>query len=278
MLGKLIKHEFRATGRLILPMLVAVLALSILAGASIHALDSAQSSSFVETLSVLALILFVVSLIALGVAVFVQMIERFYKSLLGNEGYLFFTLPTTPDAIIWSRLIVSSVWFIATSVLCFIAMAVMAFIGIGTFDFDLSDLPRAMNELLKALGEGSVAAGRAHVIAYVFEFIVVIFAGCCTTCLQFYAPISIGYSFSNRKGLLSVVFFFGIQIVMNILSVALINTGILESLSDFLTPINISVAAAIHYSMLGLFLTELISGAIFYVITSLFLRKRLNLP
>lgn len=278
MLGKLIKHEFRATGRLILPMLAAVLALSVLAGASVKSLEASQSFSFVETLSTLALIAFVVALIAVCVAVFVQMIERFYKSLLGSEGYLFFTLPTTPDAIIWSRLIVSSVWFIATSVLCFIGILIMTIIGVGAMELDISDLPGAINELLKALGDGSVAVGRAHCIAYIFEFIVVSFAGCCVTCLQFYAPISIGYSFSNRKGLLSVVFFFAIQIVANILGVMLINTGILDTLANFITPINMSPAATVHWFMLGLFLTELVNGAILYAITSLFLRKRLNLP
>ena len=39
------------------------------------------------------------------------------------------------------------------------------------------------------------------------------------TCLLFYAPMSIGYSFANHKGLLSVVFYFVIQAVQQIFGV-----------------------------------------------------------
>lgn len=280
MLGKLIKHEFRATGRLMLPLMAAVLALSVLAGAAVKVIDTNKTNAFIETISVLLIVGFVVALIAISVAVFVQMIGRFYKNLLGDEGYLMFTLPTTPDAIIWSRLIVSSVWFVAVSILCFAAMLVMALIGAGEFyiDFDLSELSEGMRMIFEELGNGSAAAGKAHFAAYIAEALVLCFLGCCMTCLNFYAPIAMGYSFSNHKGLLAVVFFFAITIIENIVSVAVLNTGILENISDALTPENVSIAASIHYVFLGMLLTELLYGAIYYVITSIFLRKRLNLP
>jgi len=280
MLGKLIKHEFRATGRLILPLMAAVLALSVLAGVAVKVVDTNETSAFIRTISVFLIIGFIVALIAISVVVFVQMIGRFYKNLLGDEGYLMFTLPTTPDAIIWSRLIVSSVWFVAVSILCFAAMLVMGLIGAGEFyiSFDLSELSGGMNKFLEYLGNGSIAAGRAHFAAYIVEALVACFLGCCVTCLNFYAPIAMGYSFSNHKGLLAVVFFFAITIVENIVSVAVLNTGILENIADALTPARVSLAASVHYVFLGFLLTELVYGAIYYAITSIFLRKRLNLP
>jgi len=280
MLGKLIKHEFRATRRLMLPLMAAVLVLSALAGAAIQLIDTDEMNVFVTMISALLIIVFFIALIAVGVVVFVQMIGRFYKSLLGDEGYLMFTLPTTPDAIIWSRLIVSSVWFVAVSVLCVAAILVMGLIGAGEFfvEFDLSEVPGVLLAALEKLGNGSAAVGRAHCAAYILEGLVSCFLSCCVTCLMFYAPIAIGYSFSDHKGLLAVVFFFAISMVENIVTVVIMSSGVLEKIADALIPATFSAAAAIHYVFLGSLLSQLIWGAIFYALTSIFLRKRLNLP
>lgn len=280
MLGKLIKHEFRATRRLMLPLMAAVLVLSAMAGAAIQLLDADEMNVFATLIASLLIIGFFIALTAISVVVFVQMIGRFYKNLLGNEGYLMFTLPTTPDTILWSRLIVSSVWFVAVSILCIGAILVMILIGAGEFyvDIDLSEAPGVLQAAMEKLGNGSAAAGKAHCAAYVVEFLVTCFIGCCVTCLSFYAPIAIGYSFSDHKGLLAVVFFFAFSIVENIVTVLIMSSGVLEKLADTLTPANINLAASIHFFFLGTLLSQLIWGAILYAITSIFLRKRLNLP
>ena len=44
------------------------------------------------------------------------LIQRFYKNLLRDEGYLMLTLPASVHQQVWSKLIVSSVWFIITGV------------------------------------------------------------------------------------------------------------------------------------------------------------------
>lgn len=286
MLGKLIKHEFRATGRIMLPVLAAVLALSVAAGLSVKAIGDAHTG-FTEMMYSMVIVLFCVSLVAVSVVVFVLMIQRFSRSLLGDEGYLFFTLPATADEIIWSRLIVSSVWFLVTALLCAAAMLIMGLISAdlgteifgGAGDMSFSEL---LAEALRQFGGGSVAAGRAHVIGYALELIVIVFLGGCGFCLQFYAPISMGYSFSNHKRLLSVVFFFALGIAAQILSTAFISAGNWDSIANWMasnvSPDMSGMAQLIHYVMLFAIAEELIAGGICYAITSIFLRKRLNLP
>ena len=55
------------------------------------------------------------------------MLQRFYKNLLGDEGYIMFTLPASVHQHVWSKLIVSAVWFIATGVVVFLSVFVAAF-------------------------------------------------------------------------------------------------------------------------------------------------------
>ena len=102
MLGKLIKHEFRATGRIMLPLLGAELLLSVLAGLSIRGLDRMENMGFLGVTYVLTLVVFFLGLFALGVVAFVLMIQRFYKNLLRDEGYLAMTLPVSVDEQIWA--------------------------------------------------------------------------------------------------------------------------------------------------------------------------------
>ena len=53
----------------------------------------------------------------MGVMSLVVMIQRFYKNVLGDEGYLTLTLPVNVHEILWSKLIVSFVWFLATGLI-----------------------------------------------------------------------------------------------------------------------------------------------------------------
>ena len=138
-------------------------------------------------------------------------------------------------------------------------------------------------DLLRALDSYYMANG----IAFALEALALLFVGLLVTCLLFYAPMSIGYSFANHKGLLSVVFYFVIQAVLQIFGVAVLSgvvddgplhrllMGAMGNLSR-----NDTAAAAIqaaHGTMLLALLTELFLGALLYLLTYFMLRKHRNL-
>ena len=82
------------------------------------------------------MMVYVITLIGIFVATMLITIQRFYKSLLGDEGYLMFTLPVRPWQLITSKLIVSALWSIVSCVVAVGSIMVMA-IGLD----DLRDLP-----------------------------------------------------------------------------------------------------------------------------------------
>ncbi len=79
MLGKLLKHEFRATGRTMLPIYGAVLVLAVLANISGRLMDRA-AGSFLHILFGLIIAAFVIGVIAAVIMTAVMMIKRFYTS------------------------------------------------------------------------------------------------------------------------------------------------------------------------------------------------------
>ena len=110
--------------------------------------------------------------------------------------------------------------------------------------------------------------------AFLFELLALIFVGCCVLCLEFYAAMAIGHSFAAHKVLYSVLSFLGLQFVMQLLS-----GGILVG-----TNYDILVVAlpsdgvlAMHSVMLTMIVSTAVFGAVYYVITTMFLKKRLNL-
>ena len=94
MLGKLIKYEFRATQRTILPLLAASLVLAVLANFSMRSIGR-EHSVFVQVLTSALLMFFGLSIFACLLMSLVMMIQRFQRNLLTDEGYLMFTLPVS---------------------------------------------------------------------------------------------------------------------------------------------------------------------------------------
>ena len=110
--------------------------------------------------------------------------------------------------------------------------------------------------------------------------LVLCFVGCCVLCLEFYAALAIGHSRPSHKMAWSVLFFFVLQFAMQMISSALI-IGLDESAFYYflmdLTDVHLSGTAAIHASLWFLSACAAIYGAVFYFLTTYFLKRHLNL-
>ena len=264
MLRKLMKHEFRATGRVMGPLFGLLLIAAIAARFSVGVLLE-SSARFLNLLGGLFTTAFVIAIVGVCVMSLVLMINRFRTNLLGDEGYIMFTLPASVHQQIWSKLIVSAVWFIATG----LAVVAAGFILVAQQGFWL-EIRRGFAEIFRHLTAYYAFNGTA----FLFELLALIFVGCCVLCLEFYAAMAIGHSFAAHKVLYSVLSFLGLQFVMQLLS-----GGILVG-----TNYDILVVAlpsdgvlAMHSVMLTMIVSTAVFGAVYYVITTMLLKKRLNL-
>ena len=279
MLGKLIKHEFRATGRLMAPLFGALVLLALVVRANDLVFQHVESySAFLNILDTLLIIAYVLALFGVMVFSTVLMIKRFHQNFLTDEGYLMFTLPTSVHSLLWSKLITAALFFIFTFLAEALSVAIVVWRGGLAREMftGFADLFRAMDSYYMANG-----------LAFALEMLALLFVSLLVTCLLFYAPMSIGYSFANHKGLLSVVFYFVIQAVLQIFGVAVLAgavndtafhrllTDAMDNLGRIDTPVTAMQAA--HGTMLLALFTELFLGAILYFLTYFMLRKHRNL-
>ena len=273
MLRKLMKHEFRATGRIMLPLFLILLVTSVGANISTRGILDTDSK-FLNVLGVLLVMAFVIAIIGVCVMSMVVMVQRFYRNLLQDEGYVMMTLPVSVHQQVWSKLIVSAVWFALTVVVVCVACLVMAF-DVGF----VQQIAAGCREVFRELYRNFTAYYAINGTALAVEFLVMCFVGCCAMCLQFYASLAIGHSFANHKMAWSVLWFFIIQFVVQLLGgsvIAVLDESWLHHLLMGWTD-NLTGVAAMHLSMVFLILGELVYGAIFYFLTTYFLKKRLNL-
>lgn len=272
MLRKLMKHEFRATGRIMLPLFGLLLVTALGANLSIRSLMDTEND-FLNILGALVMVAFVVMMAAVCLLAFALMVRRFHKNLLEDEGYVMLTLPVSIHQHIWSKLLVSTVWFAASIAMVMLACIVLA------FDVELAQTVAAgFRMLMREIARNFSAYYAVNGLAVVLEFLVICVLGAFGLCLKFYSAMSIGYSFPDRKVLMSVVAFFGMEIAVMLvggLAMDLINDSQLHY--ALLGWGGISATMGLHLSMWFIIGAEVLYGAVFYFITTCFLQKRLNL-
>src|SRR5690554_6354138 len=108
MLKKLMKYELKATARYFLPLYLAILAISLLMG--IRGFEG----GFMPILDVLLPIVLGITFVGLMVMTFILIVTRIDKNLLGDEGYLMFTLHTKTSTLINAKLLTALAWLFAT--------------------------------------------------------------------------------------------------------------------------------------------------------------------
>ena len=267
MLRKLMKHEFRATGRVMLPLYLVVLVTSVGANLSIRRLMNTD----VPLMNVLASLLitaFAMAILAVCAMAVILMIRRFYMNLLRDEGYVMMTLPVSIHQQIWSKLLVSLVWFIATGVVVLLAVNAAA--------YDV----HAMQELWGWVQEIFAYLTRDlpaffHSTAFLVEFLAIGALTSFVTCLHFYAALAIGHSASGHKMALSVAAFFAIQWIGQLVSGLFFFSPLVDRIGDLAYSLMENGSA--HLLLLGVIGGLAAVGAVLYAVTIYFLSRRLNL-
>lgn len=178
MLGKLIKYEFKATARTFIPLYGLILVVSAL-----HRLVGRDvSGPYMELNQIgdITTLVLVVLFATLGVLTLVVTIQRFSKNLLGDEGYLMFTLPTSTRKLILSKMFVAIAWIVLSIIVAGISFCILFIDGVfleqvryilGEFKYLLTEI--GINDLL-LLAQAPVLG----ILNYVQFLLVVYFALC----------------------------------------------------------------------------------------------------
>ena len=265
---KLLKYEWKACARTCLPMYAAVLLLALVNRLTMK--DQVQELMYGIPTALMGLLYFAV-MVAVFVVTTVILIQRFYKNLLGDEGYLMFTLPVTVSQHIWAKTIIA----VAMSIIS-IAAAVLSIgiIGSGA-------------QMLVGLGDVLAGIGKSftsdpNTLFYTLESIIWLLLLAGAAMLFIYLCMALGHLAKKHRVLMSVVWYFVLSTIAQFLFMFFIMgvgnlplEGFWMALQDFF--LSIGPAATVHIGMILLCIGTVIPGAVFFLATRYILKNKLNL-
>lgn len=265
MLRKLLKYEIKATARIFLPLYAVLFSIAL-----INRLISFISPLAVQAPKIISMIIYITILVGMFVITFVMMLQRFYKNLLSEEGYLMFTLPTLPWKLIVSKLFIAIMWTIASGL--------AAYISISIIFMDFTGISSLFTALIEFGGELYTLFGLSSFI-FAAEILLMILMSLASGILILYASMAIGHLFNRHKILASIGAFIALSTITQILFILLARIfsslhihDILLDTTNFLN-LEVTVHLGIWFAIFAIGL--LATG--YFVITNYILSNRLNL-
>lgn len=222
MLGKLIKYDLRSMIRRFVPLWTALAVLSVLNGYTIR--NVLNSGNFKGTLffllGIMPLILLVVLWMAVAVMTLVYICERFYKGLLGDEGYLMLTLPVTTGEHIAAKTTVAFILEVATGIVGLISWGLLMVVY----------QPDWLKEALQYLPEFFTELFRQVPFWFWAELTVLAVVTTVANTLHIYVSICLGHLAKKHRVGMSFVAYVAINMAMTTLTFMLI--PLLERMPD----------------------------------------------
>lgn len=273
MLGKLLKNEFIATGRIMgaLYAVVAVIMAYVL-GSYYIAKDTATTG---QMLGIMVLLLISSCSFILTAVV---MITNFQKSLYGDQGYLSFTLPVKGSTLLISKIITSTVWFIAAFA-CLMGTAAITFfvvkedvIGEETFSTLESLLPMFLEGKSVSTIVTSIVIS---MISYFLRFAVIT--------IEMYFAISLANTrhFQKKYLLWTIIFTIAVLFIVERVS-GIISDNIVFGISTVGNSLSIvtdydQLAAGASFTDLVSVITYILFGVGLYYATFYVMNKKVNI-
>lgn len=264
MLRKLLKYDLRANIKLFLFIWPAML---LLAGLQRLLLELPMTGFLSHFLMSLLTGLMVLALIAMVVLCFVICVIRFYSGLLRREGYLMFTLPVKPWQLLLSKLLAAMLTLIPT---CIFAYFGIALILSGTTDGVWNTMFNFSQILDQPLSAGTLILAGLTVLAAVANMI-----------LRVYFVSCLGHLFRRARIFLSILFYYLIGVLMQITSMLTLVSVNYEP-NTFVNSVftwveSLSFNGAMSAFLGTILLINIAIGCVYFFVSEVILRKRLNL-
>ena len=288
MLKKLMKHDFRALSRTLFPLQIGILggglvatlltALTIrLGNHTATAGGSALLQRLIMGVSATASVLIGIAIMASALVTLLLICYHFYRSFLGDEGYLTFTLPVSTSKLIWSKLLTGMIWTAINAAVILVTLLIFSVFGTTSDSIANTDVLQAFRMFFTdALPQ---ASKYVSVPLVAVESVVIAILALASQMLELYFAIVVGGQVAKKHRILAAI---GMYLLIN-MGVGIISSSFMSLVAlgegfanlSFNTPQDFSVVMTSIFGWFGVLFAGL-SVLFFFLIRSIF-RKNLNL-
>ena len=215
---------------------------------------------------------YILILAVMSIAAQALVVVRFYNTMVGDRGYLTWTLPATSATHIWSKLIGGTLWKTLT-IIVMIVLIVIFFagnywiwydeLGAGATDIILREIADDIRQNMDV----------TDIIIIVLQIISGI-VWSAASLLLIYMCIAIGQIFGKWRILASIGVYFAIVIALQIISTIGVVLMALVQPENYVA--NYNSTHDVMYSMISI-LVGIVASAVLFAITNHIFKKHLNL-
>ena len=257
------KYEMKSMGRILLPLYAVLVAAAAVFAINLKLTMNKGVSSILEKFAIFTSVFFVIIVAAVFVVTIFLILQRFYRNLLGNEGYLMFSLPATTAQQIISKALTAVIWVLA-------GLFFGVFSGLVCVSI-LSSVPEFLKELKNAW---DIITSDGQVVQNMILLLLTAAFGVFGSILKVYAAMSIGHQWNGHRLLGSILAYGGFGIVELILSgFAMKLFGEQVRRIQITAGGGISITSGLWYSII----VSLISIVVYGLLSWYFLDRKLNL-
>lgn len=265
MLGKLFKYEIKSTARQFLSIFTVLIGLSFILKL-FNTLSTKLNIMLVP--DALFMFLYVVTIIGMFIATVIIAIERFYKNLIGDEGYLMFTLPVDVWQHVFVKIVIAVMWTLAGIIVALLSVFIIAFYG-NIFK-DISDF------LSVAYQSFNMQFG-VNLYLFAAEIFGICIIGFTSGYLMIFAAVSLGHLFRSHRVACSVGAYFALYILNQILTVIVMTVFSHTNKILWNQFANNDLRVISSWLFLYIAFAGIVSAAAYFICSTYILQKKLNL-
>ena len=271
MFGKLMKYELRYLIRIFGPMWAIVVSLCILTRLTLQPdLDGMMYVEGTEAiLPVIIVMLTIFAIVTMMIVAMVVLIQRFYKGMYGDEGYLMFTLPVTTGSLIHSKAFSAILMMLGSAILTFVGVLIMV-----SYPEIWKELDMNWSELFRMLLDMNGLNEMQFVVLLIWTIVVGVLSVAQGIYL-IYLAISIGQLWKKHPVAGAIAAYYVLSLSISVVGGALGSAGMVHMPELF--GANAEYGAAMAATLIVGTLSYVILIAVSVLGTKLILDKKLNI-
>lgn len=181
MLGKLLKHEWKAVWKVPTLLLGILMLIGLIAGStfSMPIWDSDWVGLPMSGVMLIVTFFFALSGVSIGITIYLGV--RYYKSMFTDEGYLTHTLPVSARELLLNKVITMSAWSLIATAGVIVSLAIfggVAVLALKPLNSEFArDVMRALAELPELFSDPSLAGFQGFCASLLLMMLTSIFSG-----------------------------------------------------------------------------------------------------
>ena len=260
MLFKLLKYDLRSMWKQLSLVWGAALVLALVNRLT-HSLGfmfrARDFENHIAAITAFALMAVFVTMFIISV---VFVLQRFYRGLLGGEGYLMHTLPVRTWELVASKMICAIVTYIGSGIVAVLSILLMITTDWWEFFFNFP----LWTDILRGI------IAHPDIIPFALEVCLLALAAIVQGVAAFYLAMALGHLFSRRRVLASIVSYIGIYILLSKVYNRVFSWNLVRLLID-------TVEGSVHTSLITASAVILIPAVVFLAAVYWILEHKLNL-